>query len=43
MEYPNNIFVCEYKGPNDYDGESHFVIVVAADTRYTAKNYVRVK
>jgi len=41
MEYPNKIYVSEYKGENGIIGQSHFVIVVAAENREVARNYVK--
>jgi len=41
MVLPNKIYVCEYKGPNDFDGQSHFVIVVAASDMQTARDFVK--
>ena len=42
LEYPNKIFVCEYKGDNDFkNGKSHFVIIVAASSRELAKKHVK--
>ena len=43
MEYPNKIYVCEFKGSNNFSGESHFVIVIAASDIDTAKQYVKEK
>lgn len=43
MHYPNKIYVIEYKGDNDYNGKSHFSIVVAASDSQTAREYVKEK
>lgn len=43
MNKPNHIYVCEYKGKNDFGGKSHFVITVAASDSDTAKDYVKEK
>ncbi len=40
MEYPNKIYVSEYKGESSFEGKSHFVIVVAASDYKTAREYV---
>jgi hypothetical protein len=40
MEYPNKIYVSEYKGGDFVGGTFHFVIVVAASDIDTAKQYV---
>jgi len=40
IEYPNKIFVREYKGDNDFGGKSHFVIVSAGDNEQTVKNEI---
>lgn len=39
----NKIYVIEYKGPNYFDGNSHFVIVVAAENASLAQEYVKNK
>ena len=40
IEYPNKIFVSEYKGDNDFGGKSHFLIVSAGDNTQTVKNEI---
>jgi hypothetical protein len=42
--YPNHIFVCEWSGDNPTkEWQSHFVIVVAASDKDTARTHVRDK
>ena len=41
MEYPNKIYTLEYKGDNQFGGQSHFVIVVAASSIGVAKSYCK--
>lgn len=36
----NKIFVSEYKGPNHSNGYCHFVVVVAAEDKETAKKHI---
>jgi len=43
VQYPNKIYVCEYKGDNCFNGESHFVVIVAASDSETAKKHVKEK
>jgi hypothetical protein len=43
MEYPNKIYICEYSGDNEFNGKSHFVILVAASSSELAKEYVKEK
>lgn len=43
MNYPNKIFVSEYKGSNPFGGQSHFSVVVAASDINTAKQHVKEK
>ena len=41
INFPNKIYVSEYKGDNDFKGKSHFVIVVAAINSDVARKYVK--
>ena len=41
MEYPNKIYVCEYKGENSFGGQSHFVITITASSIEVAKEHVK--
>lgn len=41
VQYPNKIYVCEYKGDNHFNGKSHFVVVVAASSSEIAKAHVK--
>lgn len=43
VQYPNKIYVCEYKGDNQFNGKSHFVVVVAASSSEVAKVHVKEK
>ena len=39
----NKIYICEWKGENQFGGKSHFCIVVAASDIETARSYVKEK
>jgi len=41
MNYPNKIYVCEYTGPNAVNGQSHFVVIVAASSSEVAREHVK--
>ncbi len=41
MNYPNKIYVSEYKGENEFGGNSHFVITLVASDNETARKYVK--
>jgi hypothetical protein len=41
MNYPNKIYLSEYKGDSDMGYKSHFVIVTAASDSETARDYVK--
>ena len=43
MEYPNKIYVSEYKGLDSFGYKSHFVIVVVASDKTVAKEYIKEK
>ena len=43
MEYPNKIYVSDYKGPNSFGGQCHFSVVVAASDINTVKQHVKEK
>ena len=43
-KYPNKIYVCEHKGENTFTGgHYHYVVIVAAINRNTARQYVKEK
>lgn len=41
MDYPNKIYVLEYKNKNAMGGISHLVIVVEASSSNVAKEYIK--
>lgn len=41
MEFPNKIFVSEYKGDNPQGGISHFVIIIAASDKTIAQQHIK--
>lgn len=40
MEFPNKIYVSEYKGETDFGYQSHFIIITAASSSQVAREYV---
>lgn len=40
MDYPNKVYVSEFKGKNSMNSFSHLVIIIAASSTEVAKQYI---
>lgn len=43
MEYPNKIFISEWKGDNDFGGKSHFCITSVGDSKETVRREIKLE